>query len=261
MSLIETRPDAATSTENYYSSWSPIDDATGATTIQRQLASLLSRPRDPNHGGSNGREIHGNDSHRGASAIERHSVTTAPPFLPSTTTSSSAEELGEEGELPINSYLSSPTSSAATSGWLFTPTEASTATYSPSSSYSWSPSPPPPGDESTAVTSFLSSMATSETSAFVPWTTTNPSANASFPNYGPEAAATNESDYLMGMTTESILNSTAMSMDDGSGAGDGDWFQLAAMCFKAFIFGTIIIGAVLGNALVIISVRRNRKLR
>lgn len=40
-----------------------------------------------------------------------------------------------------------------------------------------------------------------------------------------------------------------------------DMLQLSLVCFKGFIFGTIIIGAVLGNALVIISVQRNRKLR
>lgn len=33
------------------------------------------------------------------------------------------------------------------------------------------------------------------------------------------------------------------------------------LCIKGFIFGSIIIGAVLGNALVILAVRRNRKLR
>lgn len=39
------------------------------------------------------------------------------------------------------------------------------------------------------------------------------------------------------------------------------WAELTIMCLKGLIFGTIIIGAVLGNALVIISVQRNRKLR
>lgn len=39
------------------------------------------------------------------------------------------------------------------------------------------------------------------------------------------------------------------------------WFELTILCVKSLIFGTIIIGAVLGNALVIISVQRNRKLR
>lgn len=39
------------------------------------------------------------------------------------------------------------------------------------------------------------------------------------------------------------------------------WTDLTILCIKGLIFGTIIIGAVLGNALVIISVQRNRKLR
>lgn len=39
------------------------------------------------------------------------------------------------------------------------------------------------------------------------------------------------------------------------------WVELTVMCIKSIIFATIIIGAVLGNALVIISVQRNRKLR
>lgn len=37
--------------------------------------------------------------------------------------------------------------------------------------------------------------------------------------------------------------------------------QISILCIKSFIFGSIIIGAVLGNALVILAVRRNRKLR
>ena len=39
------------------------------------------------------------------------------------------------------------------------------------------------------------------------------------------------------------------------------WTEFTILCIKGLIFGTIIIGAVLGNALVIISVQRNRKLR
>ncbi|KAL1397200.1 hypothetical protein pipiens_009937 [Culex pipiens pipiens] len=37
--------------------------------------------------------------------------------------------------------------------------------------------------------------------------------------------------------------------------------EVSVLCMKSLIFGSIIIGAVLGNALVIISVHRNRKLR
>lgn len=39
------------------------------------------------------------------------------------------------------------------------------------------------------------------------------------------------------------------------------WIDITILCIKIMIFGTIIVGAVLGNALVIISVQRNRKLR
>ncbi|KAJ8929399.1 hypothetical protein NQ314_017918 [Rhamnusium bicolor] len=40
-----------------------------------------------------------------------------------------------------------------------------------------------------------------------------------------------------------------------------DWTDLLLLIVKGFIFATIIISAVLGNALVIISVHRHRKLR
>lgn len=40
-----------------------------------------------------------------------------------------------------------------------------------------------------------------------------------------------------------------------------DWTDLVILIVKGFIFGTIIISAILGNALVIISVHRHRKLR
>lgn len=43
--------------------------------------------------------------------------------------------------------------------------------------------------------------------------------------------------------------------------GGGKWIDITILCIKVMIFGTIIVGAVLGNALVIISVQRNRKLR
>lgn len=47
-----------------------------------------------------------------------------------------------------------------------------------------------------------------------------------------------------------------------SAEGDEKSFAMySILCIKGFIFGSIIIGAVLGNALVILAVRRNRKLR
>ncbi|XP_055587637.1 uncharacterized protein LOC129740071 isoform X2 [Uranotaenia lowii] len=47
----------------------------------------------------------------------------------------------------------------------------------------------------------------------------------------------------------------------GSDVGDDQVTDVAILCMKSLIFGSIIIGAVLGNALVIISVHKNRKLR
>lgn len=62
----------------------------------------------------------------------------------------------------------------------------------------------------------------------------------------------------------SILNGT--NVNNHENAADGirtstNWLDLTILCIKGVIFSTIIIGAVLGNALVIISVQRNRKLR
>ena len=59
-------------------------------------------------------------------------------------------------------------------------------------------------------------------------------------------------------TIQTIINSTSTTVDQHN---DNDMFELSKMCIKGLIFGTIIVGAVLGNALVIISVHKNRKLR
>lgn len=68
-------------------------------------------------------------------------------------------------------------------------------------------------------------------------------------SYASALTDTNDSSFVTVATT----TSTATDADR--------WIDLTLMCFKSVIFGTIIIGAVLGNALVIISVQRNRKLR
>lgn len=57
-------------------------------------------------------------------------------------------------------------------------------------------------------------------------------------------------------STQSVNERTTTTVDL-----DTKWIDLTFLCIKSVIFGTIIIGAVLGNALVIISVQRNRKLR
>ncbi|XP_075150540.1 octopamine receptor beta-3R-like isoform X2 [Haematobia irritans] len=57
---------------------------------------------------------------------------------------------------------------------------------------------------------------------------------------------------------------TALSSNAGGGGSDDvndNWMDLSIVIVKGFIFFSIILAAVLGNALVIISVQRNRKLR
>ncbi|XP_065372202.1 octopamine receptor beta-2R [Calliphora vicina] len=71
-----------------------------------------------------------------------------------------------------------------------------------------------------------------------------------------------------------VANSTLLLDDDGGGGGgagngvgdmgtdvDGDWFDDAILALKAFVMLFIIIAAIFGNLLVIISVMRVRKLR
>ncbi|XP_037943291.1 octopamine receptor beta-3R-like [Teleopsis dalmanni] len=49
--------------------------------------------------------------------------------------------------------------------------------------------------------------------------------------------------------------------NDSTDILEDNWFNLLLLILKGFIFSSIILAAVLGNALVIISVQRNRKLR
>lgn len=62
-------------------------------------------------------------------------------------------------------------------------------------------------------------------------------------------------------TFASSNSTNASQIGDLVHADDSDITQISVLCIKSFIFGSIIIGAVLGNALVILAVRRNRKLR
>lgn len=57
------------------------------------------------------------------------------------------------------------------------------------------------------------------------------------------------------------LDQTIQLGETTRSAADNQWPDVLVLCVKSIIFSTIIVGAVLGNALVIISVQRNRKLR
>src|SRR5690349_5374253 len=70
-----------------------------------------------------------------------------------------------------------------------------------------------------------------------------------------------EVNYLANLTNETFTpNYSNISQSGDPDRGD-NITQISVLCIKSFIFGSIIIGAVLGNALVILAVRRNRKLR
>lgn len=62
-------------------------------------------------------------------------------------------------------------------------------------------------------------------------------------------------------TTSAQTVSNTTQLTDLVQPEESDITQISVLCIKSFIFGSIIIGAVLGNALVILAVRRNRKLR
>ncbi|XP_037029838.1 octopamine receptor beta-3R-like isoform X3 [Bradysia coprophila] len=62
-------------------------------------------------------------------------------------------------------------------------------------------------------------------------------------------------------TNDNITNGSSLIVNGIKDEGQSGWADVTVLCVKSIIFGTIIIGAVLGNALVIISVQRNRKLR
>lgn len=68
--------------------------------------------------------------------------------------------------------------------------------------------------------------------------------------------------YLANFTNETFAqtypNATQIDLDQPD---KSDITHISVLCIKSLIFGSIIIGAVLGNALVILAVRRNRKLR
>lgn len=75
-------------------------------------------------------------------------------------------------------------------------------------------------------------------------------------------AFTDSVPYSSSSSGDAATNSSFVTTPTTTAAVAEDrWLELTIMCVKGIIFGTIIIGAVLGNALVIISVQRNRKLR
>lgn len=67
--------------------------------------------------------------------------------------------------------------------------------------------------------------------------------------------------FLINGTDISSNSTNLTNIESPSKETDNDWVNLTAVIIKGIIFSSIIVAAVLGNALVIISVQRNRKLR
>lgn len=65
-----------------------------------------------------------------------------------------------------------------------------------------------------------------------------------------------------GKTNASTVNFTEQEPKiSGNDQEERSALDLTILCIKGLIFGSIILGAILGNSLVIISVHKNRKLR
>lgn len=62
-------------------------------------------------------------------------------------------------------------------------------------------------------------------------------------------------------TNSNIENRTSSSNITTLSNEEKSFGMYSVLCIKGFIFGSIILGAILGNFLVILAVRRNRKLR
>ncbi|XP_017037934.1 octopamine receptor beta-3R isoform X1 [Drosophila kikkawai] len=82
--------------------------------------------------------------------------------------------------------------------------------------------------------------------------------SSSFDYFSSSSASSSESPFeLLANTTG---NATNIIIDPGQ-EPEESWLDMSLLLLKGFIFSSIILAAVLGNALVIISVQRNRKLR
>lgn len=84
----------------------------------------------------------------------------------------------------------------------------------------------------------------------------------SSPRFDNELDFYNSNTFLINGSDHLYSNSTNLtSIQRQSNDIENDWVNLTVVIIKGIIFSSIIVAAVLGNALVIISVQRNRKLR
>ena len=154
-------------------------------------------------------------------------------------------------------------------------TEADASSSTEDYSFSWSTTVDDDAGVSSSSSSFSLASTTREatvTSAAPLYTSLFPSVLTLDSSPFPSSSSTTTSGWLFASSpADPFSNSSSSTLYEVAtdatteasmvAQGSGEWLQVTALCFKGFVFCTIIIGAVLGNALVIISVRRNRKLR
>lgn len=63
------------------------------------------------------------------------------------------------------------------------------------------------------------------------------------------------------LTNNNNITENEPKISENDGGDERSALDLTILCIKGLIFGSIILGAILGNSLVIISVHKNRKLR
>lgn len=250
MSLSGTEADASTtsftttaaadSTENYFSSSPSIAWLASATTKQQQqqehqqnsFATFLSSPTADDVDYSS---IEQEETGARSTLPSRTAPVTSFPCSPLSSSSFPSELL-----LDSSSSSSTSPASSSTSGWLHV--------------------------SQLAVASPLDAYTSTSTSPSLEYSSSSYHSSATFPDTA--ALAGKSLRDAASTTTEAATTALLDPFHNYSDSStfseaweENNWFHVAAMCFKGFIFSTIIIGAVLGNALVIISVRRNRKLR
>ncbi|XP_017101095.2 octopamine receptor beta-3R isoform X2 [Drosophila bipectinata] len=122
----------------------------------------------------------------------------------------------------------------------------------------------PPATATTATTAAVATSSLPTTLQFLDASLTSLSLTATS-SASSTSFASSESpfDFLATNTTaQAIANdNTSHILEEGLDLDEESWLDVSLLVLKGFIFSSIILAAVLGNALVIISVQRNRKLR
>ncbi|XP_017076827.2 octopamine receptor beta-3R isoform X2 [Drosophila eugracilis] len=175
-----------------------------------------------------------------------------------------ADLLATTMTLPITATSATSTTAAAAAAATFVAVSATTVKSATNSNSSGSQL------QSATLTSHISTAATAATtttslpitSQFVDASLTSLSltatSSASYSSFSPSSESPFE---FLATVGPNITGNASEIVVENQEELEESWLDLSLLLFKGFIFSSIILAAVLGNALVIISVQRNRKLR